>query len=312
MDMFRSPRSLKAEERFTSISLKLAVITSAVVLAVGTGAATDLNNIETITPSGTNPITITGEVEMSGSNINMNGNAITNYFGSSCNAGQVVVNINDDGTVDCVDATGEVQDDFVDRDGDTMTGSLDMDGNALLNIDWANSDNPNTDNQQLSISGDTISLESGGQVTIQDDTIADNQNLGYSNDNAPTGSYATHTVTIDSGNGATIRDYYDPDTTIADDQQLSISGHTISLDNGGSVTVPDNYEANTDASTECSGNDYLAGDGTCNVDSYEADTTIADNQNLQDVVGRGNSIGSGQTIDASAGAFRLPVGADAY
>jgi len=40
------------------------------------------------------------------------------------------------------------------------------------------------------------------------------------------------------------------------------------------VNTNDDYEAdtNTDASTTCSGADYLAGDGSCNADSYEADT----------------------------------------
>lgn len=38
------------------------------------------------------------------------------------------------------------------------------------------------------------------------------------------------------------------------------------------VNNNDDYEADTNAGTKCSGSDYLAGDGTCNVDSYEANT----------------------------------------
>ncbi|MBN2357361.1 hypothetical protein JXO59_14705, partial [candidate division KSB1 bacterium] len=51
-------------------------------------------------------------------------------------------------------------------------------------------------------------------ITIDDDYEAntDNQNLGYINDNAPTGNYVTHRLTISGGSGTTIRDYYDPNT----------------------------------------------------------------------------------------------------
>ena len=72
-----------------------------------------------------------------------------------------------------------------------------------------------------------------------------------------------------NGDGNCAQDDYSPDTTIADDQQLSISGDTISLDNGGSVTVPSG-----DASTKCSGQyTFLAGDNDCedfttNTDSF--------------------------------------------
>ncbi len=45
----------------------------------------------------------------------------------------------------------------------------------------------------------------------------DNQNLSYTNLNAPTGHYTTHRVDITGGTNATIRDYYDPNT---DNQNL--------------------------------------------------------------------------------------------
>jgi hypothetical protein len=89
-------------------------------------------------------------------------------------------------------------------------------------------------------------------------------------------SITDHTISLSDGGGSVTV----PDDTIPDDQALSITGHTISLDNGGSVTVPDN--------------------------------TIADNQGLSDVLSYGGSAGTGQTVDVSSGAFRLPVGSDAY
>lgn len=403
------------DTRYTDV-LKLAVLSFSILVALGTGAATDLNNIESITPSGSNPIDITGELSMNGNNIDNIG-SITSYYGSSCNTGNTMVNVNGDGSFDCVDVTGEVQGDFVDRNGDTMTGNLDLqqnyltitnndgdyylgggntpdaettgvhleaesnpnDGEAIFVVESSggserlrvehsgetttsndfdatgftesgsgtltnditgdadtldgndgsyyldNTDNqqlsisgdtisldnggsvtiqddydPNTDNQQLSMSGDTISLENGGSVTINQETIADNQNLQSSR------SGDTVTIDIDNGNGASFTDNFEANT---DNQQLSISGDTISLDNGGSVTIQDDYDPNTDASTECSGNDYLAGDGSCNGDSYDPNT---DNQDLSNVVNEGNSLDSRLTLDTSNAAFRLPVGSNAY
>jgi hypothetical protein len=84
-----------------------------------------------------------------------------------------------------------------------------------------------------------------------------------------------------NGNGNCVTD-----DTGTDNQNLgsSRSGDTvsISIDDGSGTSFTDNYEANTD------------------------------NQDLSNVVGQGNSLSSGQTLDASSGAFRLPVGTDAY
>ena len=147
---------------------RLGILAGLLVLITGMGASTDLTNIGTIYPDGTT-LTIDGSLDL-------NGNSLSGVSTSG---------------------------DFVDRTGDSMSGNLDMAGYAITNIDWANSDNPNTD-----------------------------------------------------------------------------------------------------ASTTCSGSDYLAGDGTCNVDSYEQNT---DNQDLSNVVGQGGTLNSGQKIDASSGGFILPT-----
>ena len=70
-----------------------------------------------------------------------------------------------------------------------------------------------SDTQDLSISGHTISLTNGGSVTVPDN------NTQLSDANIAAMGYIK---------------------TQSDTQNLSISGHTISLTNGGSVTVPDN------------------------------------------------------------------------
>lgn len=87
-------------------------------------------------------------------------------------------------------------------------GNLDMKSNSIKNVDWSNSDNPNTDSQDLSVGSDP---SGGGQTTID----------------------------ITNGNSATFTDDY-----AADDQNLGTNGNQITLDNGGSVTAP--YADNAD------------------------------------------------------------------
>jgi|GEM_PF-2179158 len=73
---------------------------------------------------------ITDSLQMEG-NINMQENNITEFFDSSCAAGEVIVDVDDDGGFDCRDAGDEFDDDFVQRSGDSMNGSLDMRGNNI-------------------------------------------------------------------------------------------------------------------------------------------------------------------------------------
>jgi hypothetical protein len=128
---------MKSQKKY-GISLngtKLLVGLVSILFLIGLGASTDLNNIETITPYGSNPIDITGTVDM-------NGNAI-NSIGGLQNCGT---------------------DQFIAGDGTCTTDSVDPD--TVIQ-----------DDQQLSISGHTISLDNGGSVTVPDNTIPDDQNL---------------------------------------------------------------------------------------------------------------------------------------
>ncbi|MFB6186818.1 MAG: hypothetical protein ABEI86_08135, partial [Halobacteriaceae archaeon] len=141
-------------------------------------------------------------------------------------------------------------------------------------------------------------------VDSNEQTIADDQGLGYNNLNSPTGDYATHEVTISGGSNTDIRDYYDPNS---DTQDLSITGHTISLDRGGSVTVPDQYEADTDTQDLSISGDTISLDrgGSVTVnDAYDPDTTIADNQDLSNVLSNGADA-SDMNLGGSGGVRRL-------
>ncbi|MFB6167004.1 MAG: hypothetical protein ABEJ62_01955, partial [Candidatus Nanohaloarchaea archaeon] len=63
------------------------------------------------------------------SNLDMQNNAIVDYFGSACPAGEAVVDIDNTGSFVCESITGGVSDLYVNESGDTMTGNLDLSGN---------------------------------------------------------------------------------------------------------------------------------------------------------------------------------------
>lgn len=118
-------------------------------------------------------------------------------------------------------------------DSDTMTGA------SATNVASAESVKAyvdssiiaNTDTQDLSISGQTLSLTNGGSVTLPDT----NTQLPLIDSDTMSGASATNVASAES-----IKAYVDG-AVIAntDTQDLSISGQTLSLTNGGSVTLPD-------------------------------------------------------------------------
>jgi hypothetical protein len=89
----------------------------------------------------------------------------------------------------------------------------------------------NTDTQDLSISGQTLSLTNGGSVTLPDT----NTQLPLIDSDTMSGALATNVASSES-----IKAYVDG-AVIAntDTQDITISGQTLSLTNGGSVTLPD-------------------------------------------------------------------------
>ena len=110
-----------------SDTYKIIFLSSMILIFVGLTLSTDLTNIESIFPQG-DSVSIEGDLAM-------NGNSIISFFDSSCSAGEVVVGVNDDGSYDCIDVSDEVSGDYVDRDGDSMTGALDMQENRIRDVD---------------------------------------------------------------------------------------------------------------------------------------------------------------------------------
>jgi len=66
--------------------------------------------------------------------IDMQENQLNNFFQNPCSEGEVVSDVNSEGDFVCVGVAGESESDFVNRDGDSLNGSIDVSGYELQNI----------------------------------------------------------------------------------------------------------------------------------------------------------------------------------
>ncbi|MFB6213535.1 MAG: beta strand repeat-containing protein [Candidatus Nanohaloarchaea archaeon] len=243
------------------------MLLAVVVLALSTASATNLQNIEDITALNS-VIDVNNTLDLQGNQLQDLGNP-------------------DSGDDALPRSYADSR--YLERSGDYMQGDLGLNGNQLKDNTgpvWLQGD--------TNISGQLTvgSTECGpseyiaGDGTCNADNYQDGDtSTGNENDQQVTNPSAD-TIGITDGNGNRIDTASITDDTILDDQQLSTTGDDISIDNGNTITFDDD-----DASTRCSGGEYLAGDGTCNTDT-DSDT---DNQNLNEVLTQGNSA-SGQSI----------------
>ncbi|NOQ27022.1 MAG: hypothetical protein GQ564_16800 [Bacteroidales bacterium] len=195
------------------------------------------------------------------------------------------------------DATNEIQD--ISLTGNNLSISS---GSAVDLSVIKDGYEANTDNQDLTLSGTTLTL-TGDATTVDLSSLQD----GYeANTDAQTLSLSGTDLTIVGGNTldvSSIQDGYDANT---DNQDLTFSGTTLTL-TGDATTVnlsslQDGYEANTDAQTlSLSGTDLtIAGGNTLDVssiqDGYDANT---DNQDLTLSGTTLNLTGDGSSVDLS-------------
>ncbi len=137
------------------------------------------------------------------------------------------------------------------QDTDTDDQTISLTGNTLSLQDGGSVDLApyldNTDNQQLSLAGNTLSLTNGGSVTLpadQDTTYTAGSGLALNNTvfsvDAPTCS-ATQKLSWD---GSAFQCVADIDTTVADDQTLSYNPTTgqLTIADGNSITIPLNTD----------------------------------------------------------------------
>ena len=148
----------------------------------------------------------------------------------------------------------------------------------------------NTDNQELSILSDVLSI-SGGTKTINLSSYLDNtdsQALDLSG----------NTLSVSNGNSVDLSSYLDN----TDAQNITLSGTSLSIDNGNSVdlsTLQDGYEANTDEqSLSLSGTNLsISGGNTVDLSSVAIEGT--DDQTLS-LSGTTLSIESGNSVDLNS------------
>ncbi len=116
--------------------------------------------------------------------------------------------------------------------GATLTGNtlqIDIENGTSASVDLSALDNSGTDDQALSLAGNTLTLEDGGSVDLSGYVSTDDQNipnLGLVG--------TTLTVGIESGTSQTV----DLATLVGtDDQALTLAGNTLTLEDGGSVDL---------------------------------------------------------------------------
>ena len=156
----------------------------------------------------------------------------------------------------------------------------------------------NTDDQALSLSGNTLTLEDGGTVDLS--TYLDNTDDQQITDFSISGNVLT--LTLEDGGTQTVDLSAYQDNT--DDQALSLSGNTLTLEDGGTVDLAP-YLDNTDSQNiSLSGNTLtLDNGGTVDLTAYLDNT---DDQQITDFSISGDVLtltledGGTQTVDLSA------------
>lgn len=148
----------------------------------------------------------------------------------------------------------------------------------------------NTDNQNISLVGNTLTLANGGTVDLTP---------YLDNSDAQTLSLTGTTLTISGGNNVNLSVLQDGTGT--DDQQLSLSGNTLTLENGGTVSLA-SYLDNTDDQNLVLTGDVLSienGIGSVNLSNYldDADADPANELQTLALSGTELTISGKNTID---------------
>ncbi len=211
------------------------------------------------------------------------------------------------GTVDLssyLDNTDDQQITNFKYDPDTHKISLTLEDGGTKEIDLSSLDNNGTDDQQLTLSGNTLTLQNGGTVDLSSylDNTDDQQitNFKYDPD--------THKISLTLEDGGTKEiDLSSLDNNGTDDQQLTLSGNTLTLQNGGTVDLS-SYLDNTD-DQQITNFKYdpgthkisltLEDGGTKEIDLSSLDNNGTDGQQLT-LSGNTLTLQNGGTVDLSS------------
>ncbi|KKL21905.1 hypothetical protein LCGC14_2440770, partial [marine sediment metagenome] len=194
-------------------------------------------NIITLTleDGGTQTIDLSGFVSTDNQNIS----------GSGLSGTDLTIGI-ENGTNEVVDLSSLVGSDDQNLSGATLNASnvlqIDIENGTSTTVDLSALNNSGTDDQNLTLSGNTLTLEDGGTVDLSaylDDT--DDQTVtAFGIDNTTN----VLTITLENGNTRTV-DLSILDDAGSDDQNLTLSGNTLTLEDGGTVDLSA-YLDNTD------------------------------------------------------------------
>ena len=259
----------------------------------GDGSITSPNNTIILTGTPTNSL-----LEDVGIDINLN--AIDGSETAVTGAG-----------INVVTGSGTTADPYI-VTGTEIDGSITNEINTVFQVNGANLEitdsngtltvpvsDINTDNQQISLAGNSLTLGNG---TGADSTV---DLSTYANTDHQQISLMGNTLTLGNGTGA--------DSTVdlsninTDNQQLTISGNTLTLGNGTGTdsTVDLTTYANTDAQTiSLASNTLTLGNGT-GTDSTADLTPYLDNTDAQTIslasntLTLGNGTGTDSTVDLS-------------
>jgi hypothetical protein len=183
--------------------------------------------------------------------------------------------------------------------GATLTGNtlqIDIENGTSASVDLSALDNSGTDDQALSLAGNTLTLEDGGSVDLSGYVSTDDQNLAL----------AGNTLSIEDGNNVDLSGYLD-NTDDQNIQNLGLAGTTLTvgIESGSSQTVDlASLVGTDDQNLALAGNTLSIEDGN-NVDlSGYLDNT--DDQNLTGATLTGNTLqidienGTSASVDLSA------------
>ncbi|MCB0441071.1 MAG: T9SS type A sorting domain-containing protein [Flavobacteriaceae bacterium] len=161
------------------------------------------------------------------------------------NGNNLELSLEDDGVAtQTVDLSGYLDNtDNQNISGSGLAGNIltiGISGGTSEDVDLSVFNNPGTDDQQISLSGNILNLEDGGSVDLSgylDNT--DNQNISGS---GLAGNILTIGISGGTSEDVDLSVFNNPGT---DDQQISLSGNILNLEDGGSVDLS-GYLDNTD------------------------------------------------------------------
>lgn len=310
---------MRVRHRFFG-SLAVAI---AFLLLVSLGSATDLRNIERITPQGAS-IMIDADLKMNQTNITGIGSGMTNItstgqlqMGNSIDLGSNrITSLQNPSSSQDAATFNWVDTNFLYRDGsDSMAGNLDMSGNAIVNIDWASSD----DGTGSGLDADTLDgtqlsgIDWADVAMAQSDVSASDVGLGNVR-NVDLSTTGGSFVAYDTGN-----EEYNVQAGSMSWGDLGISQSDVSVSNLGAadanLDMNENEIQNIDGLQDGTGSNTIHFDGSNNVEipngnlgvgtspSYQIDVDGDINTNgfLRGSVGR-IGIGTGSNMGYNADA----------